>query len=43
MTPNKQRVLFKSVENEVKLDTAKMIKEMEAKAKDEASAKARNM
>ena len=33
--------LFKSVENEVKLDTAKMIKEMEAKAKDEASAKAR--
>ena len=33
--------LFKRVENEVKLDTAKMIKEMEAKAKDEASAKAR--
>ena len=33
--------LFKSVENEVKLDTAKMIKEMEAKAKDEASAKAK--
>ena len=29
------------MENEVKLDTAKMIKEMEAKAKDEASAKAR--
>ncbi len=33
--------LFKSVEDEVKLDTAKMIKEMEARAKEEASKKAK--
>lgn len=33
--------LFKSVEDEVKLDTAKMIKELEAKAKEEANQKAR--
>ena len=33
--------LFKSVEDEVKLDTANMIKEMEARAKEEASKKAK--
>ncbi|MBQ8639397.1 MAG: ribonuclease Y [Lachnospiraceae bacterium] len=33
--------LFKSVEDEVKLDTAKMIKELDAKAREEAAKKAR--
>ncbi len=33
--------LFKSVEDEVKLDTAKMVKELEAKARDEAGQKAK--
>ena len=33
--------LFKSVEDDVKLDTARMIKDLEAKAKEEASSKAR--
>jgi ribonuclease Y len=34
--------LLKTVEDEVKLDTAKMIKELESKAKEEASKKARD-
>lgn len=33
--------LFKSVENEVRLETAKMIKDMETRAKEEAAAKAK--
>ena len=33
--------LFKSVEDEVKLDTARMIKDLDAKAKEEASSRAR--
>ena len=36
-----KEILLKSVEDEVKIDTAKMIKELEARAKEEADAKAK--
>ena len=42
LPPNKQKnILLKTVEDDVKHDTAKMIKELESKAKEEADKKAK--
>ena len=38
----RQEYLLKTIEEDVKLDTAKMIKEMENKAKEEAHSKAKD-